>query len=83
MRAMWGLAGLVVVLAVVGLGAQKQLSAVRAPAPLVPGASAVSVGSAASAAATVQQQSQQIQEQVRQQVDGLMQQERPMPEDAK
>ena len=82
MRAVFGLVGLVVVLAVVGVLAKKQLSAVRTP---VPSLQTVPVGSAGApaSAATVRDQSQQIQQQVKQQMEGLMQQARPMPEDEK
>ena len=75
MRAMFGLAGLVVALAIVGLLAKKQLAAVQAPVPALQGASAP--------AGTVREQSQQVQQQVKQQMEGLMQQARPMPEDEK
>ncbi|RZJ12482.1 MAG: hypothetical protein EON50_11270 [Acidovorax sp.] len=85
MRAVFGLVGLVVVLAVVGVLAKKQLSAVRTPVPSLQTAPAGSAAAPASAvpAATVRDQSQQIQQQVKQQMEGLMQQARPMPEDEK
>lgn len=86
MRALFGLVGLVVVLAIVGLLAKKQLAATRAPVPALQTAT----GAAAPASAptgTVREQSQQMQQQVKQQVkqqvEGLMQQARPMPEDEK
>ena len=82
MRALFGLVGLVVVLAIVGLLAKKQLVATRAPVPALQTAT----GSAAPASeptGTVREQSQQMQQQVKQQVEGLMQQARPMPEDEK
>ena len=86
MRALFGLVGLVVVLAIVGLLAKKQLAATRAPVPALQPAT----GSAAPASeptGTVREQSQQMQQQVKQQVkqqvEGLMQQARPMPEDEK
>jgi hypothetical protein len=74
---------LVVVLAVVGLLAKSQLSAVRAPAVEMPGASAVTAGPASAPAGNVREQSRQMQDQVRQQMEGLMQQARPMPEGEK
>ncbi|RYF66632.1 MAG: hypothetical protein EOO29_38415 [Comamonadaceae bacterium] len=85
MRAVFGLVGLVVVLAVVGLLAKKQLSAVRTPVPSLQTTPADSAAAAASSAqpATVRDQSQQIQQQVKQQVEGLMQQARPMPDEEK
>ena len=76
MRAMLGLVGLVVVLAIVGLLAKKQLSATRTPVPALQTAP-----DAAAPTGTVREQSQQVQQQVKQQVEGLMQQARPMPED--
>lgn len=82
MRALFGLVGLVVVLAIVGLLAKMQLAATRAPVPALQTAT----GAAAPASAptgTVREQSQQMQQQVKQQVEGLMQQARPMPEDEK
>lgn len=80
MRAVFGLVGLVVVLAIVGLLAKKQLAAMRAPIPALPTAT----GAAAPASTpTVRAQSQQMQQQVKQQMEGLMQQARPMPEDEK
>jgi len=84
MRAVVGLAGLVLALAVVGVLARKQLSAVRAPVPSLQTA-APAGGAPASAAqpATVRDQSQQIQQQVKQQMEGLMQQARPIPDDEK
>ena len=80
MRAMWGLVGLVVALAVVGVLVKKQTSATRTPVPSLqtaPGAVE------AASAPTVRDQSQQIQQQVKQQVEGLLQQTRPMPDDEK
>ncbi|OYD49068.1 hypothetical protein [Acidovorax kalamii] len=80
MRAVFGLVGLVVVLAIVGLLAKKQLSATRAPVPALQTAPGAAPASAPPA--TVREQSQQVQQQVKQQMEGLMQQARPMPEDA-
>ena len=80
MRAMWGLVGLVVALAVVGVLVKKQISATRTPVPSLqtaPGAVAPA------SAPTVRDQSQQIQQQVKQQVEGLLQQTRPMPDEEK
>ena len=61
MRALFGLVGLVVVLAIVGLLAKKQLAATRAPVPALQTAT----GAAAPASAptgTVREQSQQMQQ---------------------
>ena len=81
MRAVFGLVGLVVVLAIVGLLAKKQLSATRAPVPALQTAPRADPASAPPV--TVRDQSQQIQQQVKQQVEGLMQQARPMPDEEK
>ncbi|WP_087745463.1 MULTISPECIES: hypothetical protein [unclassified Acidovorax] len=82
MRAVFGLVGLVVALAIVGVLAKKQLAATRTPVPslqlpAVPGGAAPPAPTG-----TVREQSQQVQQQVRQQVEGLMQQARPMPDDS-
>lgn len=74
MRGLFGIVGLLVTLAIVGVLAKKQLSAVTTIAPPAGFASAP-VGS------TPQQQSQLIQQQVQQSVENTMQQARPMPED--
>lgn len=79
MRALFGVVSLLLVLAIVGVLAKKQLSPVtlqpatadgsmRLPAPPAEGS-------------TVRQQSQQIQQQYRQTLEGAMQQARPMPDD--
>ena len=72
MRVM-GLLGLVLALVIVGLLVKKQMAATRAPLP--------SLAPAASAPTTVRAQSQQVQQQVKQQMDALMQQPRTLPED--
>jgi hypothetical protein len=71
MRALFGIVSLLVVLAIVGVLAKKQLGGTTAVAP------------GATPGATPQQQSQQIQQQVKQSVEGAMQQARPMPDDTK
>ncbi|APW38148.1 hypothetical protein RD110_13860 [Rhodoferax koreense] len=74
MRGVFSLIGLVVVLALVGVLAKKQL----APKPLV-----MPVGAAsAPASGTVRQQSQQIQQDVKKAIEGAMQQPRPLSEDS-
>ncbi len=74
MRAMFGVLGLLVTLAIVGVLAKKQLSAVTTTAPPAGFASAP-------AGSTVKEQSQLIQQQVKQSVENTMQQARPMPDD--
>jgi hypothetical protein len=68
MRAIFGVVSLLVVLAIVGVLAKKQLSS----APAVPGTSA---------GATPQEQSQQVQQQVKQSVEATLQQARPAADD--
>ncbi|MBL8370805.1 MAG: hypothetical protein JNK28_05395 [Burkholderiaceae bacterium] len=76
MKGIFGLVGLLVALAIVGVVVKKQLdtSSQRVPAlaPAVPG------GAASAPATTVREQSQQVQQQYKQAVEGLMQQPRPM-----
>ena len=80
MRAIFGVLSLLVVLAIVGVLAKKQLSAASQPAATlaVPGVAASSdvVGQPA----TVKAQSAQIQQQYKQAIDNAMQQPRPMPD---
>ncbi len=74
MRGMFGIVGLLLTLAIVGVLAKKQLGAVTTvatPAGLV----------SAPVGATVQQQSLLLQQQVKQSVEASVQQARPMPED--
>ncbi|QXL85327.1 hypothetical protein [Comamonas sp. NLF-1-9] len=75
MRAVIGILSLLVALLLVGVLVKKQLSATRAPVP------ALQAPAAAAPTGTVRAQGQQVQEQVREQVQTLMQQPRPMPED--
>ncbi|MBD9390909.1 hypothetical protein [Acidovorax sp. ACV01] len=82
MRAVFGLVGLVVALAVVGVVVKKQMSAMRKPVPTLQTTTPASAPVGASSD-TVRDQSQQIQQQVKQQVEGLMQQARPMPDEEK
>ena len=67
MRALFGIASLLIVLAIVGILAKKQLGGTASVTPATaPGASP----------------QQPIQQQIQQTVEGAMQQARPMPEDA-
>ena len=84
MRMVFGILGLVITLAVVGMLAKKQLGAVNAiQVPSVSGASgsAADGNTATSNAATVQQQAVQIQQQYKAAAEAAMQQTRPMPDD--
>lgn len=71
MRALFGIASLLIVLAIVGVLAKKQLGG---PASVAPGAAPE---------ASPQQQGQQIQQDIKQAVEGAMQQARPIPDDTK
>ena len=81
MRAIFGVLSLLIVLAVVGVLVKKQLSSTQQaiPALTLPAPSAGSTDT--KPAATVQEQSQQIQQQYKQALEGAMQQARPMPEE--
>jgi predicted lipid-binding transport protein (Tim44 family) len=78
MRAIFGVLGLVLVLGIVGWLAKTQLASSRQaiPSVAVPGAE-----TASAPAANVREQSQQIQQQVKQSLEAAMQQARPMPDD--
>lgn len=82
MRAMFGVLGLLVALGAVGLIVKKQLAANRQAIPVlaVP-APAGPDGSSTKPASTFQEQSQQIQQQYKQAVEGAMQQARPLPDE--
>jgi hypothetical protein len=74
----FGLLGLVLALAIVGLIAKKQLTTAAAPAlPSVPGAAAPAAGEAP---ADVRTQAQQVQKQVKEALDAAAQ-ARKMPDD--
>ena len=74
MRGLFGIVGLLLTLAIIGVLAKKQMGALTTVAPPAGLASAP-------AGATVQQQSQLIQQQVKQSVEAQMQQARPMPDE--
>jgi len=69
-----GLIGLMLALVIVGLSMKKQLAAV-APAP------GITAPAGDGSAPNVRAQSQQIQQQIKQQLDATMSQPRPMPDD--
>ena len=83
MKAGFGLIGLVVALAIVGLLVKKQLAATHqvVPALQLPAAEGQSGTVSVDPTATVQQQSQQIQQQYKQAIEAAVQQARPMPDD--
>lgn len=72
MRMIFGVLGLLIVLAVVGQLAKKQMGALTVTAPGV---------SVTASGATPQQQSQQLQKHIGQTIDSSLQQTRPMPDD--
>ncbi len=76
MRGVFGIVGLLLVVAVVGLLAKKQISSVNDIKVPVPGVAAPAVNPAGN----VQQQSQQIQQQFKAAAEAAVQQPRPEPE---
>ncbi len=70
MRALFGIASLLIVLAIVGVLAKKQLGGTASVAP------------GATPEASPQQQSQQLQQSIQQTVESTLKQARPVPEDA-
>ena len=77
MRGLFGLVGLVVALAIVGIIAKKQLSTTRAPAAALQQAPIAGTGASApviNPTGNVREQSQQVQQQVQQQLDDIMKQ---------
>ncbi len=71
MRSLFGIASLLIVLAIIGVLAKKQLGGTASVAP------------GAAPEASPQQQGQQIQQDIKQAVEGAMQQARPIPDDTK
>lgn len=77
MRGLFGLAGLLVALAIGGIVVKKQLSSTQGPLPSF----AAPAGTEGSPPATrMPERSQQIQQPYRQAIEGAMQQARPMPD---
>ena len=81
MRAAIGIISLLLALAVVGLLAKKQLAATRAVVPTLQPATGAT-GTQDATPSTVRAQSEQVQQQYKQAVEGLMQ-ARPMPDEEK
>jgi hypothetical protein len=77
MRAIFSILSLLIVIAIVGVLAKKQLS----PVPVKPVSAEGIVLPSSEPGATPQQQSQQAQQQIKQAVENTLQQARPMPED--
>lgn len=78
MRGVFGMVGLVVALAIVGVLAKKQLASTQAVVPSlqVPGAAPVPAPTG-----SVREQSQQVQQQYKQALESALQQPRPLPDD--
>lgn len=80
MKAIFSILGLLVVVAIIGFLAKKQLGS-TAEIIVAPQDGTQILLPATTPGATVQQQSQQIQQQVKQSLEAAMQQPRPMPDD--
>jgi hypothetical protein len=78
MRAIFGVLSLVLALGVVGWLAKTQLGSTR---QVVPPLVVLGAEAARAPAANVREQSQQIQQQIKQSVEAAMQQARPLPDD--
>jgi len=81
MRMVFGLVGLLVTLAIVAVLARQQMAATRTAVPSQATATGLHAPAPGASAASVRDQSQHMQQQIKQQMDGLMQQARPMPDD--
>lgn len=79
MKGVFGLVGLLLALVIVGVGVKKQLDSTSQRVPAL--APAMPDGVASAPATTVREQSQQVQQQYKQAVEGLMQQPRPMQDE--
>ena len=80
MRAVFGMLGLVVVIALISLLAKSQLTANRQAVMVLPGAASAV---ATDASTTLKAQSQQLQQQYKQALDAVLQTPRPLPEPEK
>lgn len=78
MRGLFGLVGLLLVLAVAGVLVRKQMAAVQAPVPALQTPAGEIIEPPAG---DVRQQSQQSQQQYKQALEGALQTPRPMPDD--
>ena len=78
MRGVFGMVGVLVALAIVGVLAKKQLASTQAVVPSlqVPGAAPVPAPTG-----SVREQSQQVQQQYKQALESALQQPRPLPDD--
>jgi len=80
MRSILGILSVLIVLALVGVLAKKQLSTAAMPSGLSTSDSGVAIPTT-TPGASPQQQSLEIQQQVKQSLEAAMQQARPMPDD--
>ena len=80
MRGLFGLAGLLIALALVGVLVKKQLAATQQPVPVLAPPAAQDAASPG-AVAPVREQGQQIQQQYRQAIEGAMQSARTVADE--
>ena len=82
MKGLFGLVGLLLTLAIVGILVKQQLASTRqiVPALQVP-ATAGADGAASAPAGTVKEQAQQVQQQVKQALDAALQKQRAEPDE--
>ena len=78
MRAIFGVIGLVLALGIVGWLTKKQLALTR---QVVPSLVVPATESSSAPVGNVREQSQQLQQQIKQSMEATMQQARPMPDD--
>lgn len=78
MRAIFGVLSLLIVLAVVGVLAKKQLATTTSQPPAL---QTPAIGAATMPTGTVKEQSLQVQQQYKQALESALQQARPQPED--
>ena len=82
MRAIFGVLSLLVALGLVGVLVKKQLASSRQAVPALALPAPADVGGpAAPRGETVKEQSQQVQQQYKQALEGALQQARPVPDD--
>ena len=82
MRAALTLLSVLLALAIVGVLVKRQWGAIgHPPVPTLPASATGDAGAAPSAPAAVRTPGQQVQQQIRQQLDTLMQQPRALPDD--
>ena len=82
MRSIFGLLGMLIAVAVIGLLCRQQLAVMRKTTPVVTAPASANTGvTSRGPALTVKEQSQQMQQQYKQSLDSALQQKRPMPDE--